>query len=455
MLGSLCRMLVAGLTFCILPAEAVTFTPVYQFKGGAYNDGAFPVASLISDSTGLLYGTTAGGGGTGCKVGCGTVFSIDPTTGVETPLYSFQGEPYHDGAVPVAGLFMDASGNLYGTTSEGGDGGSCNGNGCGTVFKLAPASKLRARSRTWNYTVLYSFKGGSDGQDPRASLIQDPSSGILYGTTAEGGVADCGYFGIGCGTVFSITTDGSTKTTLHAFTGAPYDGENPRAALIIDSGGNLYGTTMSGGDKTNSSKCVYESCGTVFELAQDGTETVLHSFQGAQKSDGGNPVSSVVLDTNGNLDGATLYGGLSDYCFGYGCGTVFQLQSTGGYNMYAFSPDQGEAPVAGLVEDPSGLFESVACGEACNGGRPSGRPGKNNCGKGCHYGTVYQIQTSGTTINSTSLYSFDNTTGSAPSAPLLLSGSTLYGTTQNGGLLQNCPGNLGCGTVFSITLNQN
>jgi uncharacterized repeat protein (TIGR03803 family) len=119
--------------------------------------------------------------------------------------------------------------------------------------------------------------------------------------------------------------------------------------------------------------------------------------------------------------------------------------------LHAFSPNDGEAPVAGLIQESLGKFDSVACGERCNGGKPS----KNNCAKGCKFGTVYRIQTNEFAGASFSkIHSFNNTSGSSPSAPLLLYGSTLYGTTQNGGLVKGCFGDVGCGTVFSIALSR-
>jgi uncharacterized repeat protein (TIGR03803 family) len=172
-IAAVCALAIASWMF---PAEAAQITPIYQFKGisGGNNDGAYPVASLISDSNGNLYGTTAGGG-TGCKIGCGTVFKLSQSGGswTESLLYAFKGPP-GDGAVPVAGLMFDQAGNLYGNTSQGG-GPGCNGFGCGTVFKFSQSNG------SWTESILYSFKGGSDGQDPRASLIMD-ASGNLYGT---------------------------------------------------------------------------------------------------------------------------------------------------------------------------------------------------------------------------------------------------------------------------------
>ena len=177
------------------------------------------------DGSGNLYGTTAAGG-TSNK---GTVFKITPN-GPESVLYSFAGVP--DGQYPNAGLIMDGSGNLYGTTLVGGA------NGPGTVFKITPNG---------TESVLYSFANGSDGQDPYAGLIMD-GSGNLYGTTVYGGTSNNG-------TVFKITPNG-TESLLYSF-GTGSDGQYPNAGLIMDVSGNLYGTTYNGG--TN-------GVGTVFKI---------------------------------------------------------------------------------------------------------------------------------------------------------------------------------------------
>ncbi len=264
-----------------------TETVLYSFAGG--NDGISPVAGLITDSAGNLYGTTQLGG----KNHFGTVFKLAPD-GTETVLYRFcfQGDPCTDGGSPYAGLIKDKAGNLYGTTAEGG---TYSG---GTVFRLAPDG---------SETVLYSFARGSDGAYPKAGLIAD-SAGNLYGTTASGGGTGCG--GYGCGTVFKLAPEG-TETVLYAFTGN--DGAYPEAGVITDSAGNFYGTTQQGGTNDN---------GTVFKLAPDGTETVLYSFAGG--SDGSLPFAGLIADKKGHLYGTTSEGG-STRCYGFGCGTVFKL----------------------------------------------------------------------------------------------------------------------------------
>ncbi len=199
--------------------NAQTYSVLYSFKGGA--DGQVPMGSLIRDAAGNLYGTTFTGG----VPDRGTVFKLD-STGNETVLYTFSGA---DGGNPFAGMIRDAAGNLYGTTGNGGVF-TCYGipGGCGTVFKLDPTGTL---------TVLHSFDG-SDGSGPFAGLVYD-NEGNLYGTTAQGGDLTCDG-GNTCGVVFKLDKKG-VLTVLHTFTGGA-DGNNPSATLIRDAGGNLYGT---------------------------------------------------------------------------------------------------------------------------------------------------------------------------------------------------------------------
>jgi uncharacterized repeat protein (TIGR03803 family) len=254
-----------------------TTTILHSFAGGN-SDGAYPsFGSLVRDSSGNLYGTTYSGG-TG---GEGVVFKTT-STGTTTILHSFAGGN-SDGAYAFAGLVMDSSGNLYGTTYYGGTGGA------GVVFKT---------TSTGTTTILHSFSGGnSDGANPYAGLDMD-SSGNLYGTTYSGSTG-------GAGVVFKTTSTGTT-TVLHSFTGGNSDGANPYAGLVMDSSGNLYGTTYSGG------------AGVVFKTTSTGTTTILHSFAGGN-SDGAHPYAGLVMDSSGNLYGTSLQGGSG------GFGVVFKL----------------------------------------------------------------------------------------------------------------------------------
>jgi uncharacterized repeat protein (TIGR03803 family) len=261
---------------------------------GPPTDGALPEAGLIGDEAGNLYGTTAYGG----KSGYGAVFKLSEG-GKESVLYSFIGGAT-DGEYPIAGLVRDSAGNLYGTTYSGGDL-TCSpgsGFGCGTVFKLSPTGKER---------VLYSFTG-ADGALPQAGLIRD-SAGNLYGTTVYGGDFSCGV--LGCGTVFKLDGTGQ-ESVLYSFgTEGAFDGTAPYAGLFRDTAGNLYGTTLLGGAESS-------LCGTVFKLDTEGTKTTLHSF--GATGDGCAPYGGLVQDATGNLYGTTEHGGGTS-----SLGTVFKI----------------------------------------------------------------------------------------------------------------------------------
>jgi uncharacterized repeat protein (TIGR03803 family) len=256
--------------------------------------GLNPVAGVIRDAAGNLYGTTQVGGDASCNdpgPGCGVVFKLDPR-GTQTVLYRFRDSP--DGQQPDSGLTRDAAGNLYGTTAFGGQCGIQG--GCGTVFKV---------DATGQETILYTFTGGADGGVPFAGLVRD-ATGNLYGATAGFGTYDDG-------TVFKLDTSGK-ETVLYSFKGGA-DGETPLAGLVRSPDGSLYGTTAYGGGNP---ACDYYGCGTVFKLDPHGHEIVLHSFTGA---DGAHPNAVLVRDSAGNLYGTTTGGG-DPNC---GCGTVFMI----------------------------------------------------------------------------------------------------------------------------------
>ncbi len=306
--------------------------------------GGGPAAGLIADGKGNLYGTTEFGG----AANDGVVFRLSPG-GTETALHTFTGG--NDGSGP-SGLIADSSGNLYGTTTYGGAFrcGDEFSQQCGVVFKLSPSGTL---------TVLHSFMFlGGDGNSPFAGLIAD-GSGNLYGTTLDGG-ASASMFQLGCGTVFKVTP-GGTETVLHSFTGGPSDGANPRAGLIADSSGNLYGTTEFGG-ASGPGCAVGVGCGVVFKLSPGGTETVLHSFTGG--SDGGGPAAGLIADSSGNLYGTTGGGGASN------AGVVFKL-SPGGTEtvLYSFKGGSDGSGPSGVITDSSGnLYGTTAFGGASGQG---------------------------------------------------------------------------------------
>jgi len=268
-------------------------TVLHTFTGGT--DGGSPGAGVLQDAAGNLYGTTGEGGDLNCydPFGCGVVFKLD-ITGKETVLHTFTGGT--DGGTPGAGVLRDDTGNLYGTTYEGGDLNCTGGLGCGVVFKVDTTGKE---------TVLHTFTGGTDGGSPGASVLRD-AAGNLYGTTGGGGT-------YGYGVVFKLSPTTRKLTVLYTFTGGA-DGSNPYAGVVRDAPGNLYGTTDRGG--------TYGS-GVVFKLDITGKETVLHTFTGG--TDGANPFAGLLRDNAGNLYGTTHEGGDLTCDPPYGCGVVFKL----------------------------------------------------------------------------------------------------------------------------------
>lgn len=295
-----------GTVFELIPGSGGTWTEatLYSFTGGA--DGAAPVGGVVPDNNGHVYGTTLSGG----LFNNGVVFSVDTQVRrsadlhhqlAESVLYSFQGSTDDDGSSPRGGLIRDASGNLYGTTFDGGT------YIFGTVFEIAGSLE----------TQVYSFTFPT-GTWPESGLLRD-SSGNLYGTTSRGGGQTC-WGDYGCGVIYELTPSGGSwsQSVLYLFSGSSKgDGSEPIAGLVADSNGNLYGTTFQGG----TGNCDGFGCGTVFKLAPNGqgqwTETILYSFQGGR--DGSNPGGALVMDSTGNLYGTTYLGGAE------GKGVVFEI----------------------------------------------------------------------------------------------------------------------------------
>ena len=257
---------------------------------------------------------------------------------------------------------------------------------------------------TGHETALYSFTGGADGAHPYAGLILD-SAGNLYGTTYRGGPANAGV-------VYKVDVAGY-ETVLYAFTGGA-DGGNPYAGVIRDSTGNLYGTTLYGGAA---------NAGVVYELEAAGHETVLYPFTGG--ADGGNPYAGVIRDSAGNLYGTTHSGGINP--FGTGdLGVVYKVDATGHetvlYSCPGGADDGCRYPVAGVIHDSHGnLYGTTAEG-----------------GTGCLYGcgVVFKLDASG---NETPLYSFTGgPDGAYPLGGVILDAAgNLYGTTSHGVTTKN------------------
>lgn len=394
-------------------------------------------------------------------------------------LYSFQGGA--DGANSsgtynglASALVMDNSGNLYGTTALGGGGTNCVG-GCGTVFKLNPGSGSES--------VLHAFTGDAstcvncDGAQPLGDLILD-GAGNVYGTTYAGGGSTAGFntcSAAGCGTVYAIAPGSKTETVLAYFTGNN-SGIAPKGGVILDSAGNLFGTTslngnsgpayeIASGAQTPSFFGTYASigtpqgglildgtgmlygvasgfgpanatpptscpsgCGTVYEVAKaGGTATVLHAFAGG--SDGANPDGDLAMDGAGNLYGVTEDGGSAND------GTVFEIAAGTHAEtlLYSFmGGSDGANPIRGLTMDSAGNLY----GTTENGGSTSTCPAGG--------GTVFEIAAG--THTETVLYAFGcaGAAGSTPNNRLLMDGAgNLYGSTEYGGAAGN-------GTVYEI-----
>jgi uncharacterized repeat protein (TIGR03803 family) len=320
---------------------------LHSFLGA---EGLGPYGGLLMDAAGNLYGTT-GNGGTpengGCAHGCGTVFKRD-TAGHQTVLYTFSGTT--DGGDPDAALILDAAGNLYGTTYNGGVQSCYVSYGCGVIFKLDTAN---------HETVLYSFTDGIDGKDPQG-LVAD-TAGNLYTVTYDGGA-------YGKGAILKLDYQYGTLSVLYSFTGGSDSGD-PRGPLIRDAAGNLYGTTYGVG-------IGIQGNGVVFKLDNAGNYSVLYSFAGG--ADGSYP-SALVMDGAGNLYGTTLAGGTISGCYYGSCGTVFKLDSN--YHksvLHNFTGSDGQLPDA-LSMDKAGKLYGTTLG----GGKSVGKNSRCYYYKGC------------------------------------------------------------------------
>ena len=464
----------SGTVFELAPSGGVwTESVLYRFTGGS--DGAYPVARLVFDSLGNLYGTTENGGNVGGScytAGCGVVFELTPGPSgsrTQTVLHAFANDGL-EGIGPQAGLVLDQSGNLYGTTS-----GSSQYQSGGTVFELTPGAggwsatilyNLPLRNfccfpgpeltidatgslylatltggsadlgtilqlspgpgGVWTPSTLYSFIGGNDGEYPVGGLVFDPA-GNLYGTTFLGGGKGCPTFGGGCGTIFELSPHmgGWQETVLYRFTGGA-DGCCLEAGLARDASGNLFGVTEGGGRG---------NAGIAFELTPSGgkwTGTLLHIFHFALH--GAFPYGSLVSDSLGNLYGTTYSGGEHSF------GTVFEVDTAGNETvLYTFSGGgDGEGPIAGLVFDKSGnLYGTTLYGGS-----------KTAChGSGC--GTVFELSPQpGGGWKEYVIHAFTDEDGNYPSSGLTLDPKgNLYGATPSGG-------SLGGGVVFQLTPGQ-
>ena len=343
----------AGTIFKMTPGG--TLTVIYNFCAQPNcTDGASSVAGLVLGRDGNFYGTTLGGGNTGCAYpqGCGVLFKVTPK-GVLTTLHTFGVSDVAAG--PIAGLVQGSSGPFFG--AGGLDGG-------GAAFYRITAAGVYTELAGWDLGV---------GGHPYGGLIQ-AIDGWFYGTSYMGGTStSCND---GCGTVFKIQASGKNRTTVHSFDYT--DGANPVAGLVQADDGNLYGATLYGGTNVNTCAVFYPSnCGTIFEINPKTNQlTTLYTFCPQTGClDGLDPMGTLIQATDGNLYGTTNQGGL------YGSGTIYQWNPTAG----AFSV---------IVSFPGNFSTGAGLMQATNG--------------------------------------------------------KLYGTTVYGGTSPNCP--YGCGSIFSLDL---
>jgi uncharacterized repeat protein (TIGR03803 family) len=395
--------LTLALTVAVVPtpqAHAQTYSVLYSFSG--QTDGAYPYGGVILDAAGNVYGTTFQGGdleGCGLFKGCGVVYKVDPS-GKQTVLHTFRGNA--DGRQPYFGnLLLDTAGNLFGTTVYGGMKGNI---GMGTAFEVAT---------TGRETVLHRFIGGAkDGQQPSQGLIQD-ANGDFYGTTVAGGNGPYG----GYGTVYRMSKSGKVAV-LHSFIGN--DGVEPTGWLTQDSAGNFYGTAITGGPT---------GAGTVFKITKTGKFTLLYTFKGAP--DGFLPQGALAVDKAGNVYGATSEGGNANACPAFGCGVIFKISKNGKDTiLHTFVGPDGAAPSGGVLLDAAGNLYGTTWAGGAHGN-----------------GSIFKLDKTG---KLTTLYSFTGgTDGGLPFAGLTADqAGNFYGTTNLGGITK-CES--GCGVVFKLT----
>ena len=366
LIGNLTLTLATGLLlFAATSASAQTFTVLYNFTGGA--DGGNPVGGLAIDTAGNLYGSAFTGG-----VGYGTTFELSP--GVSgwafNTLYSFRGFPANDGAGP-AGILITSSDALIGETQAGGR--KCRGipiyEGCGTVYELTPPPRTER--------VLHRFTGGLDGIAPYGLQPTTLYQGNLYSTAFLGGDSGNCIYNYACGVMFELTQNGPGNWEENSFIdfGSVSNGAEPASGVIFDQAGKMYGTTIAGGTGTNCNVQGSTGCGIVYQLTQEGSgwnQTVLYNFSGGD--DGGAPYSGLIVDSAGNLYGATAFGGSG------GGGTIYQLSPTsGGWTftvLYSFAGSgagpNGQCfncpgPFASLITDGHGNLYGTTFNDGAHG----------------------------------------------------------------------------------------
>ena len=424
-------LLTFALPFAPQPSFAAPLTAptvLHTFTGG--KDGSYPDSNLTADAAGNLYGTTQIGGADGA----GTVFELSPGPNDKwqfSVIYTFSGGT--DGGNPLGSLVFDAAGNAYSTTSSGGA------NGLGVVFELTPPPQ-GAPAKTWTESVLYSFQGGSnDGAAPFGNVVFD-SAGNLYGTTSIGGLTHlgCALPAKGCGTIFELSPSGAgswSERILHRFRDAFGEGAAPRAGLVIDALGNLYGTTYDGG---NNDECGGYGCGTVFELlppAAGKKHWIFKNLIDFNGADAALPAGGLTLNA-GALYGTTNYGGA------YNKGVVFSFTQDSGRwkfsTVYSFNGLDGLQPSGNLAFDSNGNLYGATYEGGAN-----------------DWGSIFQLVPGESGWTENLLYSFAVSGKGAGANPLggviLDSADNIYLTTNQGGSLKYCQPNSGCGVVVKLS----
>jgi len=401
------KFLVAAMIVLALGSAAFAGTEktLHSFNEATGNG---PQNGVIFDAVGNLYGTAFLGGSRNCnnfEDGCGVVFEMSPKangTWSYNVIYEFTGGT--DGLHPSTQLVFDAAGNLYGATHGPVDARTS----YGTVYELSPNG-----DGTWRFSLLYTFTGGNDGGQPDW-LVMD-SSGNLYGTTEEGG-------SYGQGVVFELSpgSNGTWNFSLaHTFTGCQ-DGGVPMS-LAFDAKGNLYGTSQLGG-----LKCSPSSGGTIFELIPNSGggwhESVLDSFDDGPS---GGDTLNLIFDAAGNMYGVGILGGKN------GSGVVLKLTpgSNGKWSetvLHNFNGQNGFEPQALIFGSDGQLYGTTKHGPA-------------------NYGLVFEIANQAGAPENI-VYAFTGgADGDQPQGPIILDqAGNIYGTTGNGGAN-------GVGAVFEIT----
>ncbi len=411
--GLVLLILVFAAAVAATPAQAQTFQVLHSFTGG--DDGAIPLAGLIADSAGNLYGTASGGGKTndGCETyGCGVAFRLvrSGTGWITRPLYVFQGgfESGPDGSNPEARMVFASNGVLYGTTKYGGDF-RCNDGSCGTVFTLSPPpTACKNALCPWTETVIYRFVGPPDAGIPVNGPLVFDHAGNLYGV-ALGGPESYGV-------IYELTRSGETWSEDDLS-----GGDNPFTGVIFDTAGNLYGGNQG------------EGYGGIYQLAHTGSGWTMNPILTVLSDDtGGPPLGGLIFDNSGNLYGTMAGSGPS------GGGTVFEL-SAGTWNfnlLYGFTG--GGGPEESLTMDSAGNLYGTAIYDGAY-----------------DKGSVFKLTPSQNGWIYTDLHDFTGgSDGGLPISNVVIDAQgNLYGTASYGGsgpCTSVYYGN-GCGVVWEIT----